>query len=363
MCGNLKERMFIFMLKRNNLVFVILLIVISLTLVGCNGKKIAAKVNGEEVSLEEFEEVYKAGVESYKSQYGEEVLEQVIGQKDETVDDMIRENTIESLVLLKLIEQDSKKRDIKVSEEDVNNTFKELRDSMGSKEDFKKMLEQNKVTEGEVKKNIRLQKLNELHMESVKKDLNIDNKKINEYFKKNKEQLEKVKASHILVETKEEAEEILKDIKDNNEDFEKIAKDKSIDTVSAEVGGDLGYFGRGTMVPEFEKAAFSLDEGEISDVVKAETGYHIIKVYEKLNTVEKLKDEIEEQILQESYFEYLKELKEDSDIKIFEENIQSIEIEQNNKESEDIEENKDNIEKDKKENKNNNKEKKKSDVK
>jgi peptidyl-prolyl cis-trans isomerase C len=85
-----------------------------------------------------------------------------------------------------------------------------------------------------------------------------------------------IKASHILVKTKEEAEKARERIM-NGEKFETVAKEVSIDKGSAEKGGDLGYFGRGRMVPEFERAALSLKRGEISAPVKTRFGYHIIK--------------------------------------------------------------------------------------
>jgi parvulin-like peptidyl-prolyl isomerase len=84
-----------------------------------------------------------------------------------------------------------------------------------------------------------------------------------------------IKASHILVKTKEEAEEIIKELKDGG-DFAKIAKEKS-ECPSKQNGGDLGYFGKGAMVPEFEKAAFALKVGEISKPVQTKFGWHVIK--------------------------------------------------------------------------------------
>lgn len=87
---------------------------------------------------------------------------------------------------------------------------------------------------------------------------------------------DKIKCSHILVKKQSEALEILAKIK-GGEKFGKLARDLSIDTGSAKRDGSLGYFGRGMMVKPFEEAAFKLQIGQVSEPVKTEFGYHIIK--------------------------------------------------------------------------------------
>jgi peptidyl-prolyl cis-trans isomerase C len=85
----------------------------------------------------------------------------------------------------------------------------------------------------------------------------------------------KVHCAHILVKTEKEVNAVLERLK-KGEKFSAIAKDVSI-CPSKKRGGDLGTFGRGQMVKEFEKAAFALDKGQISGIVKTQFGYHIIK--------------------------------------------------------------------------------------
>ena len=86
----------------------------------------------------------------------------------------------------------------------------------------------------------------------------------------------KIKCSHILVEKHSEAISLLERIQ-KGEKFGKLAKEFSLDTGSAKRDGNLGYFGRGKMVKEFEKSAFDLQTGQISEPVKTQYGYHIIK--------------------------------------------------------------------------------------
>ena len=91
--------------------------------------------------------------------------------------------------------------------------------------------------------------------------------------------MNKIKCSHILVAKQSESLVILERIK-NGEKFGKLAKELSIDSGSAKKDGSLGYFTKGMMVKPFEEAAFKLQVGEISQPIKTEFGYHIIKRFE-----------------------------------------------------------------------------------
>jgi len=88
-----------------------------------------------------------------------------------------------------------------------------------------------------------------------------------------------VRASHILVDTEKEADRILKKI-NKGKSFEDMAR-KFSSCPSGRKGGDLGYFGKGQMVPEFEKAAFNMEAGQVSPPVRTQFGYHIIKVVDR----------------------------------------------------------------------------------
>jgi peptidyl-prolyl cis-trans isomerase C len=111
----------------------------------------------------------------------------------------------------------------------------------------------------------------------------VTDKDIRDYYDQHKNEFtttSQIRASHILVKTEAEAEEVLARLK-KGEKFEDIARKESMDKSSARNGGDIGYFSRGQIVPEFEKAAASLKIGEISGPVKTQFGYHIIKVTDK----------------------------------------------------------------------------------
>lgn len=109
-----------------------------------------------------------------------------------------------------------------------------------------------------------------------------DDKEVRDFYEKHSDAYkldDQVRARHILVDTEEKAEEVLQKIL-KGEDFEELAKNFSTDHSTAVKGGDLGFFGKGRMVPDFEQAAFSLKVGEVSEPIKTKFGYHIIKVIE-----------------------------------------------------------------------------------
>ena len=89
----------------------------------------------------------------------------------------------------------------------------------------------------------------------------------------------KVRASHILVQTEEEAKELLEKINEGA-DFGELAKDYSL-CPSSRDGGDLRFFGKGMMVKPFEDAAFSLEVGQVSEPVQTQFGWHLIKLTDK----------------------------------------------------------------------------------
>ena len=107
---------------------------------------------------------------------------------------------------------------------------------------------------------------------------------------------QEVSARHILVENEDDAKKIAADLKAGG-DFAAIAKERSKDPGSKEQGGDLGFFSKDQMVPEFAEAAFKLDKGQISDPVKSQFGWHIIRVDDKRTkqppAFEQVKDQIE----------------------------------------------------------------------
>ena len=183
----------------------------------------------------------------------------------------------------------------------------------------KKGIENNPDFQKKVEEFRKLTMISLLLEKEIEDKAKVTEKDVKDYYESHKADMttnNQIKASHILVKSEEEARKILEQLKKGG-DFAKIAKEKSVDTASAKNGGDLGFFSRGQMVPEFEKVAFSLKEGEIGGPVKTQFGYHIIKVTAKKEgkvvEFDKIKDILTQKVTAEkqktafdSYIEGLK---------------------------------------------------------
>ncbi len=232
--------------------------------------------------------------------------------------------TVDGLIIERLIERAAKTENIEVTEADLNTEIDKVKSNFGSEEEFNQQLESYGLTLEALKAQLTTQvQLDKLIAPKVQ----ISDEILQNYYDENKETYttpEQVQASHILVETKEEANEILELLK-GGADFATLAQERSKDPGSGANGGDLGFFGRGQMVPPFEEAAFTLEIGQLSEVVESEFGFHIIKVVDKkpatTASFEEKKEEIKEMLTDQRKNEvaqsYIEELKAGAKIENF----------------------------------------------
>jgi len=197
--------------------------------------KIIAEIGDTKIMLSEFNEIMKRVPSQFKSR-----LSTFEGKKE----------LLSQLIEIKLFAKQA--RDIKIDKNpEVKIKLKESKDQILAME----------------------------YIEHLKNEIKLKDEELKNYYEKNKNryyQQEEINVSHILVKTKKEANEIQKELKQGR-DFAQLAREHST-CPSKNNGGNLGWFGHGKMVPEFDKAAFDLKKGEISDSVKTNFGYHIIRV-------------------------------------------------------------------------------------
>ncbi|MBL7158048.1 MAG: peptidylprolyl isomerase [Candidatus Omnitrophica bacterium] len=161
--------------------------------------------------------------------------------------------------------------------------------------------------------------------EEVEDLITIDESEMEAFYNANRESFnvpEVLRASHILVKTEGEANEIVAELK-KGADFEELARERSIDP-TAKIGGDVGYFTENQLVPEFEEICFSLQPGELSEVVKTKFGYHVIMLTERkephVKDLSEVRDVVAQAIKRQKktirFNEYVERLKEESKITI-----------------------------------------------
>jgi len=277
--------------------FVTILIVAAAVLIvalSLNNGEVVAKIGEEEISKDQF---YDRLVEMYGSQ------------------------VLDSMITEKIVELEAKKAKISVTDKDVQKELDKMIEQVGGEEMFNFQLAYSGYTMDQMKEELK----NYLTIVKIlEPKIEITDEEINSYFEENKDrfaQEEEVQASHILVDDEETANKVKK-LLDDGGDFAALAKEYSKDG-SAQSGGDLGYFTKGEMVQEFEDAAFSMEIGQVSEPVKSEYGYHIIKVTDKKEaqeaTLENSKDEIKDilrnQKVNELYPTWITEMQEQYDIK------------------------------------------------
>lgn len=240
---------------------------------------VVAKVNGVEISKDQLYDLMAANV-------GPDALN--------------------SLIQEELLRQEVDKAGVSVSQEEIEAEIAKIKESVGGDEAFENALAMYGMTmedlEAQTKTQLQIEKI-------VEPQLSITEEDIRAYYDENTELLserEKVRASHILVETKEEAEAVLDELKAGT-DFAELAKTKSTDTTTAEGGGDLNYFAAGDMEAAFEEAAFAMEIGEISEGIETSYGFHIIKVTGKKDaytpTLVEKRTEIEDMLRSEQIVE------------------------------------------------------------
>ncbi len=245
---------------------------------------ILASFDGQTITLGEFNQLWEQLPEEYKFQLDKNML----------LDQMISEKLLIQEAIILGLEED-------------NNVLEQI----------KKMTEQ-----------ILVQALIE---KEILDKVDVTDEEVLEYYEQNKlnfTEKEQIHLLNILVESEEEAQDILEQLK-AGEDFSGIAIEKSTGPSAAQ-GGDLGYVAKGTIIPEIEEVIFALEVEELSGVVKTDFGFHILKIADKKPEIVKTLEEVKEEIIQtvlptkqkEAFDDLLKGLKDKVEIEINEEALQ-----------------------------------------
>lgn len=335
----------------------IFVLVFSLSLIGYSQKntqssnqqtqenKIVAKVNNDKITSKELDQ-YAGTNQLVMSLYQQKKdFAQVLLQTEagKNLLDKYRENKLQGLIRQKLILQEAKKRDITITQKQKDNLFKKH---------IQSIKQQNNITDEQLKKSLKNQGINSLEQykkrfldknkdkliinelrKQVTKDINVNEQRIRKYYDNNQGQFKvnkQAKISQILIKTETKDESEAK--KEVNSILNKINKGKSFTEMAkkysegpnANKGGSLGYISKGQISNDFDKAAFNLNTGEISQPIKTKYGYHLIKVHDKkeagVKSFKEVKDSIKQQLESEAktkkWDKFVNKLKENAKIDI-----------------------------------------------
>lgn len=315
-----------------NIKLICMIVLSALIFAGCGFKKDAViTINGDAITKSEYEKAFNAVASSSMfSQMGVDL------KKDENsfLHLMLKERVINELIVKKLLDQEIDKRRIKVTGDDINAELKSIIDKVGSKEKFDELLKQNGVSASQFKKDLEEEVKVKKLVDSLSL-VSVGDSEVNKYYKQNIDKFkypDKVRASHILISANpdeirevilagaegkklskeqleakvnqdvaaklDKANKLLAEVKKDPSKFAKLSKENSDDTMSAQQGGDLGYFSKNEMVEAFSKVAFSIKPNTVSDIVKTPYGYHIILVTDRIKAgvepLAKVKSEIKD---------------------------------------------------------------------
>jgi len=259
---------------------------------------VLARVNEQPVTRSDFDRLVK-NIEANRGPIPAE-------RRDE-----ILRAALDQLITYTVMKQEAASKGLAIADADLENRVKQMQGGM-TKEQFDKALADRNTSATQLRSDARVDMMIDKMMEAELATIALATEaEAKDFYDKNPDKFkqgEAVRASHILIMANEKADEatkkqartkiegILKRVR-AGEDFAKLAKENS-DDGSKDQGGDLGFFQRGAMVPEFDKVAFSLKPGEVSDVVTTQFGYHVIKVIERKDASAVPYDKVQAQIVE-----------------------------------------------------------------
>lgn len=328
---------------------IILSSLLCISSVGCSSKinanEVVAKVNGNDITVKQFQSTLALYKQSLESMYGSTIwdteVEEGVKYKDKFKDIML-----DQMIDIEAVCEQARKEKLVPTKEEVDKAFNDLKKNIDADKEYKNQLKEMGIDDtylrNQQEQDLTIQK----YKENFDKNVKITDEEMKKYYEEHKKDYYKdeVKASHILISTvddngkplseakkkeaKKKAEEVLKKAK-SGEEFSELAKEYSDDPGSAANGGDLGYFTKGQMVQPFEEAAFSLKPGEISGLVESEYGYHIIKVYDKIDkqlSFDEVKDQIKKTLMEDKYMENIESISKKAKVEKNESVIKKVEF-------------------------------------
>jgi peptidyl-prolyl cis-trans isomerase C len=253
----------------------------------------------------------------------------------------LQQDVLNQMIAEELLYQEGVDQGIEATDQQVSTQLQQIRSQFQTDEEWESALSDNQTTEEQLVEDIKRSVVVQQMVTQATQDMEaVSDEAVEAFYADNPsffESGEQVAAGHILISTedlsteaeiaeaRERAEEIRRMLVEENADFAELAKERS-EGPSGPRGGDLGTFGRGQMVPAFEEAAFAMEPGEISDVVKTQFGFHVIRVTDRIeagsipleNVEGDIRQYLQTQKRSEVIGEYVDTLRDDANVAVAE---------------------------------------------
>ena len=268
----------------------------------------AATVGGQQIPTAQLARLVSAQANGPNSQ-----LQGMTGDQRAQAMNQLQDQVLTTLVRVRLMDYAAKQANIEVTKDEVDQRWQQEVDlQQNGEEGLRKTIGDLGLTEDEARAQLRAAIIQQKLQDQVTQGITVSEDELRQAYEQNKDQYQTVTASHILVDSKDLAEQIKQKL-ENGADFAALAKQYSQDPGSADQGGSLGTQPKGTFVPEFEKAIWSAKPGEIVGPVQTQYGWHIIKVDSfDTKTFDDVKDSLKQQLqsskAQQVFSDYLNQL-------------------------------------------------------
>lgn len=330
-------------MKYSKLLATVALVAVLAAGCGVKNQNAVIKINDKAITQADYDKLMDQSLA--QNPFGKP--EDLKGNKEGFLYLMTEQRVVNQLIVQELLNQEADKRGIKVKNKDVDEAMKKVIDQMGGRDRLLEVLKNNDVTVDQFKKDLK----NQVRMQKLASSagkISVTDKDCEDFYKKNPDKFQnpdKVRASHILIaansyqigeeikaqskkeisekdlkakvdakiaEKKALADKLDKELKADKTKFAEYAKKYSEDPGSKQRGGDLGFFAKEQMVPEFSDVAFAAKPDTVSDVVKSQFGYHIIYVQDRraagVTPYEKAKSGIKDHLVTEKQVKALDDL-------------------------------------------------------
>jgi foldase protein PrsA len=296
---------------------------VALFVAGCGSDAVrpaAAVVNGQRISISTIQD----SLDRFAS--SKEFKNAAAGQDPEAFKRDYQQTVLSRLIRREVLSVAAEEAGVEVTEKDVSDRLDQVISDVGGQEQFETELANRNLTQEEVEGFVRDSLVEEALREEVTKRSEPTDAEIEAYYRENIDRFTEIHTQHILLKSNAEAIDISQQLRAAppsrvDDLFAKLARKFSIDTASAKRGGDLGFVPESQFVPEYTQSVAQLDEGEISNPIRTQFGYHVVRLLgERSTPLGKIRDqllgEIGTQRQEDAWNEFLSQAYDDADITV-----------------------------------------------